>query len=134
MTVLEDRRLVRGKCHKFKNAEWQISNILSFFLQLSQSFRKTEKVFGKTLPFLKFVNFTNLPWSHSSVMSYFLIGFSEFFSLLHSCGICCLQFSTAHQTVLEVCMWHLYAMLCTKESKSAYSSWSICTHLESVQL
>lgn len=108
MTVLEDRRLGRGKCHKCKNEEWQISNMLSFFLKLSQFFRKTEKFFRKTLPFLKFVNFANLPRSHSSVMSYFLIGFSEFFSLLHSCGICYLQFPTAHQIVLEVCMWHLY--------------------------
>lgn len=30
MTVLEDRRSGRGKCHKSKNEEWQISNILNF--------------------------------------------------------------------------------------------------------
>lgn len=32
MKVLEDRRLGRGKCHKSKNEERRMSNILSFYV------------------------------------------------------------------------------------------------------
>lgn len=55
MTVLEDRKLGRGKCHHSKNEEWQISSILSFyvFCNCLNTLERLRKYLEKLCHFLK---------------------------------------------------------------------------------
>lgn len=55
MTVLEDRKLGRGKCHNSKNEEWQISSILSFyvFCNCLNTLERLRKYLEKLCHFLK---------------------------------------------------------------------------------